>query len=57
MSDSRLTIRLSPTVRKALRSKAKAAGKRESEVARAAIEKDVMTGNRPRTLYDSLMAS
>lgn len=49
MSDTRLTIRLSPSIRKALRQKAKAIGKPESEVARAAIEKDV---TRPRTAYD-----
>ena len=49
MSDTRLTIRLSPSIRKALRQKAKAIGKPESEVARAAIERDVA---RPRTAYD-----
>lgn len=57
MSDSRLTIRLSASVRKALRQRAKAIGKPESEVARAAIEKDVVKESRPRTLYEALMES
>lgn len=53
MSDTRLTIRLNSRLRKALRSKAKALGKHESEIARSAIEKDV-SGVRPQTLYDAL---
>ena len=57
MSDVRVTFRLDSKLRRRLRRKAKSLGRPESEIVRAAVEKELNITARPRTFYDALIES